>query len=458
MLRRNSNLLVSLLLLCVTTIFDPLFSQSPKTLTTLNTPVWAEKASIYEVNIRQFSTEGTFTAFEKHLPRLKDMGIDILWLMPIHPIGVKNRKGTLGSYYAVKDYRGINPEYGNETDFKHLVKTAHSMGFKIIIDWVANHTSPDAVWAEKGWKNWYTLDSLGNLQPTLGTDWWDVADLNYENKDMRAEMISSMKYWITEYDIDGFRCDVADWVPVDFWVEARNELDKVKKVFMLAEAENPEHHVGAFDMSYGWEFHHILNDIAQGKKGVAEIYSYFERERTKFPANAYRMHFTSNHDENSWNGTEKERMGDARLAMAVIAATIDGMPLIYNGQEASLDRRLKFFDKDSISWDNLDLVGFYTKLLGLKHSHPALLNGVNGAETVFLTSEKSDKPIVCYTREKNGKRVTVIANLSETKQQMHLDASVACGSYTDLFNGRRVRLTKATQLTLDPWEYKVLFN
>lgn len=219
-------------------------------------------------------------------------------------------------------------------------------GMKIIIDWVANHTSPDAVWVDQGHKDWYTLDSTGNLQPTIGTDWWDVADLNYDNADMRKEMISSMKYWLTDFNIDGFRCDVASWVPTDFWEQARKELDQVKPVLMLAEAEDPMHHRAAFDMSYGWEFHPIMNQIAQGKKNASDIFAYFEREAKRFPAEAYRMQFTSNHDENSWQGTEMERMGEARFAFAVMAATINGMQLVYGGQETSLDRRLNFFEKD----------------------------------------------------------------------------------------------------------------
>ena len=218
----------------------------------MKAPEWTKNATIYEVNIRQFTPEGTFAAFQAHLPRLKEMGVDILWLMPIHPIGELNRKGSLGSYYAVRDYKGVNPEFGTIDDFRMLVKEAHKQGFKLIIDWVANHSSPDNNWVSEGHKDWYTLDSLGNLQPTIGTDWWDVADLNYDNNEMRNAMIDAMKYWVQETDIDGFRCDVAASVPMDFWNECRNQLDKLKPVFMLAEAEGPELH-SAFDMTYAWE-------------------------------------------------------------------------------------------------------------------------------------------------------------------------------------------------------------
>ena len=234
-------------------------------LSQLKTPDWVKNATIYEVNVRQFSPQGTFAEVEKQLPRLEKMGIDIIWLMPIHPIGQLNRKGSLGSYYAVQDYRDINPEFGSHEDLMNLVQTAHKLQMKVIIDWVANHTSPDNIWVQEGKLDWYTLDSLGKIQPTIGTDWWDVADLNYDNQELRKEMISCMEYWVREFDIDGFRCDVAGWVPMDFWNDARAALNQIKPIFMLAEAEGKEFH-SAFEMTYGWEFHHIMNEVAQGKK------------------------------------------------------------------------------------------------------------------------------------------------------------------------------------------------
>ncbi len=421
----------------------------------IKTPEWSKNSTIYEVNVRQFTPEGTFKAFQAHLPRLKKMGVDILWLMPIHPIGVKNRKGSLGSYYAISDYKAVNPEFGNMQDFKALVKDAQAQGMHVIIDWVANHTSPDNVWVEQCHQNWYTLDSAGHLQPTIGTDWWDVADLNYNNPEMRQEMIESMKFWLKEANIDGFRCDVADWVPVDFWNEARAQLDKVKPVFMLAEAENPEHHKAAFDMSYGWEFHHVMNKIAKGEKNVEAIHEYLKGQ-SKFPKEAYRMHFTSNHDENSWNGTEMERMGDARFAFAVLAATFNGMPLVYNGQEASLSKRLRFFDKDTISWTKLDLEGFYTKLLNLNKSNEALWNGVYGGEIKIISDER-DPNIFAFVREKNGKKVLCVLNLSKTKQNFAYNSALTEGAYTDLFSGKNVKLKMKGNMKLDPWAYKVFY-
>jgi len=416
----------------------------------LKTPEWVPNATIYEVNIRQFTPEGTFGAFEKHLPRLKAMGVDILWLMPIHPIGELNRKGSLGSYYAVRDYRGINPEFGTHEDFAHLVEEAHNLGMKVIIDWVANHTSPDALWIEEGKLDWYTLDSLGKVQPTIGTDWWDVADLNYDNPAMRKEMIACMEYWVRDFNIDGYRCDVAGWVPMDFWNTARAALDQIKPVFMLAEAEGKELY-SAFEMTYGWEFHHILNDVAKGKKNAADVQAYFER--MQLPAGAFHMNFTSNHDENSWNGTEMERMGDARFAMAVMAATIQGMPLVYNGQESSLDRRLKFFDKDSINWDKMDLVDFYTRLLSLHQRNPALAVGLQQAAPKFL-STKDQKDLLIYTRERGDSKVLVVINLSEQAKKVTLSAAAA-GTYTNLFTNKKEILKGKQVLTLAPWGYAV---
>jgi glycosidase len=415
-------------------------------------PEWSKNATIYEVNIRQFTNEGTFRAFEEHLPRLKEMGVDIIWLMPIHPIGIKNRKGTLGSYYAVKDYTDVNPEFGKFEDFKNLVAKVHELDMKIIIDWVANHTSPDNIWVEQGHQDWYTLDSSGNLQPTLGTDWWDVADLNYDNLEMRKEMIESMRFWIKNADIDGFRCDVAGWVPMDFWVDAKNQLDEVKPIFFLAESEGIDQHQ-AFQMTYAWEFHHIMNKIAQKTENVQSIVSYFEREKN-YPASAYRMNFTSNHDENSWNGTEMERLGKARFAMAVLSSTIMGMPLIYNGQETSLDRRLQFFEKDSIVWDKMDLVDFYTTLNDLHHRNQALWNGEYGGFPNIISS-KNEQNVLAFVREKNGDKVLVIINLSSEERTFKIKNKSIKGNYSELFTKESLNLKTKLSGSIAPWSYKV---
>jgi glycosidase len=408
---------------------------------------------IYEVNVRQFSKEGTFVEVQKALPRLKAMGVDILWLMPINPIGVKNRKGSLGSYYAVKDYKGINPEFGTLNDFKSLVNEAHNQGMRLIIDWVANHSSPDNVWLDQGHKDWYTLDSMGNVQPTIGTDWWDVADLNYDNQAMRKEMIASMKYWVQECNIDGFRCDVAGWVPMDFWLQARKELETVKPLFMLAESEGADQHQ-AFDMTYGWEFHHIMNKIAQGKAKPSEILTYKEKDK-EYPKNAIRMYFTSNHDENSWNGTEMERMGDARFVMAVLSYALNGMPLIYNGQETSLNRRLLFFEKDQINWDKMDLVAFYSTLNALKHRNVLLAaDRYEAYEKIELLNGGTVIAIRRLSNTYPSAEVVFYLNLSAEKQTVK-GPSDSKAQWTNVFSGKRFKKVNKP-FKLAPWGYMVI--
>lgn len=425
------------------------FAQSAK-----QVPEWSKDATMYELNVRQFSPEGTFEAIYDDLPRLKQMGVDIIWLMPIHPIGQKNRKGTMGSYYAVKDYKGVNPNFGDEQSFARFVHLAHQNGMKVIIDWVANHTAPDNVWVEAGHMDWYNLDSTGNVQPPPGTDWWDVSDLNYENADMREAMIDAMEYWVKDFDIDGYRCDVAGWVPTDFWDEARTRLDKIKPVFMLAEDEGERLHKNAFDMTYGWEFHHIMNEVAKGHRNADSITEYFEREAARFPSSAYRLHFTSNHDENSWNGTEYERMGDGAEAFAVLAATVHGMPLIYNGQEMSLKKRLEFFEKDAIQWMEMDKAPFYTKLFEFKDDNPALWNGDYGAYPEFLAGNNSD--VLIYVRRKGANTVLVVLNLSGEEQKVKTELNNSMGEYTELFTGESKEISKKKgKFKLQPWEYRV---
>jgi glycosidase len=271
---------------------------------------------------------------------------------------------------------------------------------------------------------------------------------------MRKEMIASMKYWLTEANIDGFRCDVASWVPIDFWVDARKELDATKKVFMLAEAEEVEMHK-AFDMTYGWNLHHIMNEIAKGKKDVTAVYNY--AKDNKHPKSAYRMNFTSNHDENSWNGTEMERMGESRFAFAVFAATFEGMPLVYNGQETSLDRRLKFFEKDSIDWIKMDLVPFYTKLLQLNRSNKALWNGENGGEVKFI-SAADEKNVLVFTREKDGNKVLVMINMTGNDQKVKLNNALLAGKYKELFSGKKAKMKAELETELEAWGYRVYYK
>lgn len=388
-------------------------------------PAWSTSATIYEVNIRQYTPEGTFRAFEPHLPRLRKMGVDVLWIMPINPISEKRRKGSLGSYYAVHDYAAINPEYGTLADFQHLVTAAHAQGFKVIVDWVANHTGWDHVWVDQH-PDWYKKSPTGELEGYNYIDlstgkkevWEDVIGLDYTKQDVRRAMIEAMSYWVRTADIDGFRCDVAWTLPIAFWDEARASLDRIKPVFLLAEADTPEMHARAFDMTYDWVLFHKLVDIARGQANARDLAKLFTDPARRYPAGAYRMTFTSNHDENSWFGTDRELYGDAADAMAVLAATLPGMPLVYSGQEAAFDRRLKFFDKDEISWGTYPRADFYRRLLSLKKKHPALTNGYTPGN-LELIETGSDK-IFAFRRVAGKDKVRVVANLSDTPVQVRI--------------------------------------
>ena len=414
--------------------------------------VWHKNASMYEVNLRQYTEEGTFEAFLPHIDRIHAMGIDILWFMPIHPIGKENRKGGLGSYYSVQDYKGINPEHGTAADFKAIIEKAHSLGMKVIIDWVANHSAFDNVWA-KDHKDWYTPDSLGNMQPPLGTDWWDVADLNYENADMRLAMIDAMQYWLTDFNIDGFRCDVASWVPNDFWSQAIDSLNTIKPVFMLAEADEPSLHEAGFDMTYTWEYMHITNEIAQGKMSFDDLDNLMAKEDTNYTDEAYRLYFTSNHDENSWKGDVFERYGNTHFLQAVLAFTIDGMPLLYSGQEAGLNKRLAFFEKDLIDWGDFKYNDFYAALLKLHKNHPALWNGKYGGE--FSKINIPDSDLYCYERVKGDETVIVFLNFSEQNKTIDLENPINT-KLTELFSGEEVN--GLSKVELNSLGYKVFYT
>jgi glycosidase len=414
-------------------------------------PEWSKNANIYEVNIRQYTPEGTLLAFVKHMPRLKEMGVDILWLMPVNPIGELNRKGTLGSYYAIKDYMAVNPEFGTMEDLQLLVGRAHELGMKVILDWVANHTAWDnpLVTDHPGW---YKKDTAGKLVSPY--DWTDVLQLDFEQMDLGEYMIGAMKFWVDTADIDGFRCDVAGMVPTGFWIRARRELDKVKPLLMLAEAEKPELVEEAFDMDYGWELHHIMNKIAKGEKNAKDIICYFRKNDSVYPGNTYRMYFTSNHDENSWQGTEFERMGEAATAMAALSAVLPGMPLIYSGQEAALDKRLRFFEKDTISWDqNQEYADFYKVLLDLKKRNPALWNGNEGGLMELIPV--CDSTILAFTRQKNEHRILAIFNLSPEKKEFKFKGFAYPGNYTEVFTGDEKYIKERAPFSLEPWDFKI---
>jgi glycosidase len=412
-------------------------------------PDWAANAVIYEVNLRQFTPEGTFRAFESHLPRLKRMGVDILWLMPIFPIGELQRKGSLGSYYAVKDYTDVNPEHGTLEDFKHLVNEAHSLGIKVILDWVANHTAPDHPWVKQH-PEFYTQEQ-GKMIPPVPV-WSDVLDLNYDVPALRQEMISSMTFWIKSANVDGFRCDVAEMVPTDFWITCSRVLKEQKSILMLAEGEKPELHQ-AFDMTYTWSFYHICKDYFAGKKKIADLKQYFEDQPKQYLPSDLRMYFTSNHDENSWNATEFEAFGDAYLPMAVLMATVPGMPLLYSGQESRSQKHLKFFDKDAIDWKDYSLAGFYEKLFLIKKSESALHAGEQAGKLVWHSS--TEDGMLVFSRENSLSQVLVALNLGGNARSWQVPTGKV-GNWMDVFSNKSETLKAGSTLELPAYGYKVL--
>lgn len=427
---------------------------TPKDYVELKHPEWSKNATIYEVNVRQFTKEGTFKAFESHLPRLKEMGIDIIWLMPIHPIGEKNRKGTLGSEYSVKDYLGVNPEYGNMDDFKALVKKIHSMGMYVILDWVANHSAWDNKLATEH-PGWYTKTPEGNFQPTPWYDWDDVIDFDYNVPEMRKYMTDALKFWVKEADVDGYRCDVAGFIPVDFWDNARSELDAIKPVFMLAEWESRDLYKKAFDMTYSWTLFEKMKDATVNKKGVGGLIEYMAHDAGSVPRNAYRMTFTDNHDMNSWNGTQFSNFGTGLEACMVFCTVVNGMPLAYSGQEAGLNRSLKFFDKDSIEWKQHPFFDLYKKLFALKHQNEALWNGAWGGEMIRIYNDKMDK-IISFSREKNGNMIIPVINFSDKPVTVKLNTKYQKGAYIEYFTNKAVELKGDDELTVGAWGYLVL--
>ncbi|MET0396095.1 MAG: alpha-amylase family glycosyl hydrolase [Longimicrobiaceae bacterium] len=423
-------------------------------------PAWSRGAAIYEVNVRQFTPEGTFAALERHLPRLDSLGVDILWLMPVQPIGVKNRKGGLGSYYSIRDYTAVNPEYGDEADFRRFVDAAHRQGMRVILDWVANHTSHDHAWTVEH-KDWYTLRPDGSISNPLDqqgreTDWTDVAELNYGSAPMRRAMLAEMRWWVDSMHVDGFRADVAWGVPYDFWAEMRREMTAARPdLFLLAEAEDPRLHE-SFHATYAWELHHLLNQIARGEKGTGELDRYFAKEDSAYPPGAYRMSFTSNHDENSWQGTEFERMGANHAPAFVLSATLDNsIPLVYTGQEASLNRRLRFFDKDTVSWSGPSLAPFYTAMLDLKERQPALANGPWGGDQAVLRTDAGDR-VYAFTRTRGANTVLVAVNFGDAPARAAYRGLAQPGAFTDWFSRASVQLAAAGSLEIPAHGYRVM--
>jgi len=416
-------------------------------------PDWSKNATIYQINTRQFTPEGTFRAAEAHLPRLKELGAVILWLMPVHPIGEKNRKGTLGSPYSVRDYYGVNPEFGTFDDLRHFVDAAHALGMRVILDWVANHSAWDCNLVDEH-PEWYARDWKGDFRPTPWWDWPDVIDFDYDQPDMRRYMTEALAWWVREADVDGFRCDVAGFVPTDFWETARRELEAIKHVFLLAEWEARDLHAASFDMTYAWHWNDVVHKIATGQADVNALYVYYSWNEKAYPRDILRMLFVSNHDKNAWEGTEFEQFGEALEAAIVLSVVSEGMPLIYNGQEAGNERRLAFFEKDPIDWRPHPLGDLYRKLFALKRDNTALWNAAWGARMVRVVNDNLTH-VLSFVRQNERDRVFAVFNFSAQPQVIGFSESLHHGTWTDFFSGERVTFDGETRLEMERWGYRL---
>ena len=411
-------------------------------------PAWVADQTLYEVNLRHFSKGGQIDGLLADLPRLHQLGVGTVWVMPVNPIGEKGRSGHLGSPYAVRDYKAFNPEFGDLQTFKATVDAAHRLGMHVILDWVANHTALDHPWVAQH-PDWYKHDAEGKLVPPVPA-WADVAALDFGAGPMRREMIDAMAFWVRETGVDGFRCDTAEFVPLDFWVEARDALRAIKPVFLLAEGVRPDLTRYAFDASYAWNLPPNMEGIAKGTKSVADLVSYLNADAKDLAGGGFRLNFTSNHDKNAWEGTTKELLKGGEAAFAVLTFTLPGMPLIHNGQEAGDEKRLAFFDRDPIAWHADPMADLYRKLAELKRGHAALWNGPGQGPARVVAGSTTDK-VLCFERGAAGDTVTVLLNLSDAPQTVAAPAGVA---------SMRPALGDAAPVaggivSLKPWEYRV---
>lgn len=421
--------------------------------TALGVPEWIRAGVVYEINVRQYSESGKFAAVTADLPRLRALGVDVLWLMPIHPIGEQNRKGPLGSYYAVRDYRAVNPEFGTEQDFKQFMDAAHAQGFRVILDWVGNHTSWDNPLAKEH-PEYFLRDAKGSFTPPTGFDWTDVIQLDFAQPGVLEFQYDAMAHWVKNFGVDGFRCDFATGVPTTFWDALFGRLRSLRSdLFFLAESELPQHQLKAFNASYGFEMMHAINDVAQGRAGVSHLDETLAHTRVQFPAGATLMYYTTNHDENSWQGTEYERLGGGTEPFAVFTFLQNGLPLLYNGQEIGLNRRLEFFVRDPIVWTaNEPLTAFYRTLIQLRRTHPAMRTGVP-TRRLATTHNHS---VYAMLREAGGQRVVAFLNLTARDVKADAYDPALAGKWRDVFTGDVVTFDAGVPLTLRSWKYRVL--
>jgi len=454
---RNSRLSVFYIVLGMLVFSVPAQSSDetymPKPYVQIEHPEWSRDAVIYQINTRQFTPEGTFAAAAGQLPRLKALGVDILWLMPVQEIGIKNRKGKLGSPYSIRDYYSVNAEYGDMDDLKQFIKSAHELGMYVILDWVANHTAWDNPMLEKH-PDWYQRNWSGDFHSPRWTDWADVIMLDYSQPGLRKYMTDAMKFWVQEVGMDGFRCDVAGFVPVDFWNNVRTELDAIRPVFMLAEWETRDLHARAFDMTYAWSWQETIHKIAHGKADVGALGIYHYTDENSWPHDAMRMLFTSNHDKNSWEGTQFELYGDALENAIVLSFVSRGMPMIYNGQEAGNSKRLAFFDKDPIEWQKHPLEDLFRRLIKLKKDHSTLWNGRWGADMIQVPNSAASS-IFSFVRVNEQDKVFAVFNFSDIAQSVKFSGTLYHDDYRDFSSGEDISLSTDSTLELGPWSYRV---
>jgi alpha-amylase len=419
--------------------------------TTFKPLPWVHTTNIYEVNLRQYTAEGSINAFRKEMPRLKEMGVEVIWFMPVTPLSMEKGKGSMGSPYACASYTGINPQLGTLDDFKALVKEAHGMGLKVIIDWVANHTGWGHEWT-KSHPEYYEKTKEGGFKIAEGMD--DIIELDFNNPAMIAAMIEAMKFWVKECDIDGFRCDLAAWVPVGFWKQARLSVDAVKPLFWLAECDQPDFHP-TFDASYTWEWMHKTEDFYKKNLPLSSLDSILHKYDKDYPPNSMKAWFTTNHDENSWNGTEYEKYGDMAKALAVFSCTWNGVPLMYSGQEMPNNKRLKFFDKDPIEWNGkYELAGFYKTLFALHKNNPALRGG-DPAVTTYRLQTSQNAHVLAYLRKNDKHEVLVVLNMSKENLSVDITDTNLSGTFKNVFSGAAADFSSQKKLEMKAWEYLV---
>lgn len=444
----------------------PIYEEKP-----LSTPDWVKNAVIYQVNVRQFTPEGTFNAFAEHIDRIADLGVDIVWFMPIYPLCETNQKAheeaeteVLGSHYAVYDFFSVNPRYGKPEDFRLVVKKLHDLGIKVILDFVPNHTGWDSRWMLRH-PEWFKRDAEGNIMSPVKEEngeswgWDDVAQLDYNNKRMRENVIQAHEFWMREFDIDGFREDVAGEVPNSFWNELRPRLEKIRPVYMLSEDEvkGEQHFKICFNTNYGWETSIVLKKIVKGELPASALYDWTEKVKEKFGTRGWQLNYTQNHDENTWNGTEKELFGEGADCYTALTFVIEGMGMIYSGQEATLDKRLWFFNKDEIDWNGVPRAEFFKVLIDLKHRNKALWNGQSGGVLRKLTTDADDK-VYAFIREKDGDTFVGIFNLADQNVACVLRGGEAVGTYTNAFTTEKQTVTADMSLSLKPFDYILLSN